>query len=54
MTINNDDKNDILLPSDSASEATSAHDSVTHLAHMPYSNKLEHKNTLAPILKRVT
>ncbi|KAG6417915.1 hypothetical protein SASPL_120112 [Salvia splendens] len=51
----NDDENDSVLPSDSASKARSARDAVTPLAHMSYSDQLEHKkNSLAQILKRLT
>ncbi|KAL1558554.1 zinc finger CCCH domain-containing protein 24 [Salvia divinorum] len=51
----NDDENDSLLSSDSASKARSARDAVTPLAHMSYSDQLEHKkNSLAQILKRLT
>lgn len=50
----NDDENDSVLPSDSASKARSARDAVTPLAHMSYSDQLEHKkNSLAQILKRL-
>ncbi|XP_057782659.1 zinc finger CCCH domain-containing protein 24 [Salvia miltiorrhiza] len=55
VTTHNDDVNDSLLPSDSALKGRSARDAVTPLAHMSYSDQLEHKkNSLAQILKRLT
>lgn len=54
MTTNDDDENGSLPPSDSASKSRTARDAVTPLAHMSYSDQLEHKkNSLAQILKRL-
>lgn len=50
---NNDDEEGSVLP-DAASKSRSARDAVTPLAHMSYSDQLEHKkNNLAQILKRL-
>lgn len=50
---NNDDEEASLLP-DAATKSRSARDAVTPLAHMSYSDQLEHKkNNLAQILKRL-
>lgn len=54
-TTNTVDEDGNSLPSDSVSKGRSARDAVTPLAHMSYSDQLEHKkNTLAQILKRLT
>lgn len=53
-TTNSDDEDSSALPNDSVSKARSARDAVTPLAHMSYSDQLEHKkNSLAQTLKRL-